>query len=128
MSLPPGIPLGILLRSAGHEAGHYALRLATAAAAIGRPVVIFATNGGCNLLLKRTPLLADPREDLLARRGVVGIAPLLDAAIDLGVRRIVCEAGLRAESLEEAPLAEGVEVAGVVTFLTAVGHGQLLSL
>ncbi|ONG52962.1 hypothetical protein BKE38_13705 [Pseudoroseomonas deserti] len=122
------LPLGILLRSPGHEAGHYALMLATGAAATGRPVVIFATNGGCGLLLKRTPLLSDPREELLARRGVVGIAPLLDAAVDLGVRRIVCEAGLRAESLEEAPLAEGVEVAGVVTFLTAVGHGQLLSL
>lgn len=121
-------PLGLLLRSAGHEAGHYALMLATGAAAIGRPVVLFATNGGCGLLLRRTPLLADPREALLARRGVVGIAPLLDAAHDLGVRRIVCEAGLRAEALEAAELAEGVEVAGIVTFLSAVGGGQMLSL
>jgi predicted peroxiredoxin len=122
------LPLGILLRSAGHEAGHYALMLATGAAAIGRPVVLFATNGGCHLLLRRPPLLADPREELLARRGVVGLAPLLDAAADLGVRRILCEAGRRAEALEEAPLAEGVEVAGIVTFLGAVGPGQMLSL
>ncbi|MCQ4160451.1 DsrE family protein [Roseomonas sp. GC11] len=121
-------PLGILLRSGGHEAAHYALMLATGAAAIGRPVLLFATNGGCHLFLRRTPLLADEREAVLARRGVVGIAPLLDAAQDLGVRRLVCEAGLRAEALHEAPLAPGVEVTGVVTFLSGVGAGQMLSL
>ncbi|WBV43013.1 DsrE family protein [Pseudoroseomonas cervicalis] len=121
-------PLGILLRSAGHEPAHYALMLATGAAAIGRPVILFATNAGCRLLLRRTPLLADEREAVLARRNVVGIAPLLDAAQDLGVRRLVCEAGLRAEGLDAADLAPGVEVTGVVTFLGAVGAGQMLSL
>jgi len=120
--------LGILLRSGGHEAAHYALVLATGAAAVGRPVVLFATNGGCHLLLRGTPLLRDPREALLAARGVAGIAPLLEAAAELGVRRIACEAGLRAEGLAAADLAPEVEVAGVVTFLQAAGAGQLLSL
>lgn len=121
-------PLGILLRSGGHEAAHYALVLATGAAAIGRPVVLFATNGGCHLLRRDTPLLADPREALLGGRGVAGLAPLLEAAAELGVRRIACEAGLRAEGLASATVAEGVEVAGVVTFLDAVGPGQMLAL
>lgn len=123
-----GIPLGILLRSGGHDAAHYALVVATAAAAIGRPVILFATNAGCALLLRDTPLLQDPREALLAQRQVAGIATLLEAAADLGLRRIACDAGLRAEAISPAALAEGVEVAGVVTFLAAVGSGQVLAL
>ncbi|HWX49083.1 MAG TPA: DsrE family protein [Roseomonas sp.] len=121
-------PLGILLRSGGHEPAHYALVLATGAAAVGRAVVLFATNAGCHLLLRETPLVQDPREALLASRGVAGIAPLLEAAEELGLRRVACEAGLRAEAIPPEALAPGVEVAGVVTFLEAVGEGQILSL
>jgi peroxiredoxin family protein len=120
--------LGILLRSAGHEAAHYALVLATGAAAIGRPAVLFATNAGLALLRHDAPLAADPREALIEARGVAGIATLLGAARDLSVRLIACEAGLRAEAIPPAALAPGVEVAGVVTFLSAVGPGQLVSL
>ena len=121
-------PLGILLRHGDHEAAHYALVLATAAAAIGRDVTLFATNAGCRLLLHAPALLADPREAVLAARGVATLAQLLDAAAELPVRRIACEAGLRAEALDAAALAPGVAVAGVVTFLNAVGDGQIVSL
>jgi predicted peroxiredoxin len=121
-------PLGILLRQGDHEAAHYALVLATGAAAVGRDVTLFATNGGCRLLLAAEPLRADPREALLESRGVAGIAPLMEAARELGIRLIACEAGLRAEGLAAASLAPGVEVAGVVTFLAAVGSGQVISL
>ena len=121
-------PLGVLLLSGDHDRAHYALVLATGAAALGREVVLFATNAGCRLLLAPSPLLDDPREAHLAARGVATIATLLEAASDLGIRRIACEAGLKAEDLAGAPLAEGVEVAGVVTFLTAVGAGQVVTL
>ncbi len=121
-------PLGILLLSGGHERAHYALVLATGAAALGREVVLFATNAGCRLFLEPTPLLTDPRETLLEERGVAGIGTLLEAAADLGLRRIACEAGLRAEDLAGAALAPGVEVAGVATFLAALGDGQIISL
>jgi predicted peroxiredoxin len=127
--MPPApLPLGILLLSGEHERAHYALVLATGAAALGREVVLFATNAGCRLLLAASPLLADPREALLAARGVAPIATLLEAASDLGIRRIACEAGLRAEGLGASALAEGVEIAGVATFLAAAGAGQMLSL
>jgi predicted peroxiredoxin len=122
------LPLGVLLRSGGHEAAHYALVVATGAAAVGRPVVLFATNAGCRLLLRDAPLLADAREALLAARGVAGIGTLQEAAEELGIRRIACEAGLRAEAIASASLADGVEVAGIVTFLEAVGAGQMLAL
>lgn len=126
--MSPSATLGVLLRSDGHEAAHYALILATAAAAVGRGVVLFATNGGCRLLLKATPLADDPREALLGERGVAGIRTLLEAARDLGVRLVACEAGLRAEAIEPDALAEGVEIAGVATFLAALGPGQIASL
>ena len=122
------LPLGILLRSGGHEAAQYALVLATGAAAVGRPAVIFATNAGLALLLRETPLPADPREALLEARGVAGVATLLGAARELGVRLIACDAGLRAEGLTAEALAEGVEVTGIVTFLSAVGAGQIVAL
>ncbi|UPY38145.1 DsrE family protein [Sediminicoccus sp. KRV36] len=120
--------LGILLLSGGHERAHYALMLATAAAALGRPVTLFATNGGCRLLLEATPLERDPREAELARAGVASIATLMEAARALEIRRIACEAGLRAEGLDGERLAPGVELAGIVTFLGAVGTGQVISL
>ena len=46
----------------------------------------------------------------------------------LGVRLIACEAGLRAEGLDAARLLPGVEVAGIATFLAAVGAGQIVSI
>ena len=122
------LPLGILLLSGEHERAHYALVLATGAAALGRDVTLFATNAGCRLFLTGQPLVAEPREALLAARGVAGIATLLDAAGELGIRRIACEAGLRAEAIPAAELLPGIEVAGVVTFLGAVGEGQIVSI
>ncbi|MFN8982394.1 MAG: DsrE family protein [Alphaproteobacteria bacterium] len=121
-------PLGILLLDGGHERAHYALVMASGAAALGRDVVLFATNGGCRLLLVDCPLLQDPREAHLAARGVAGIRTLLAAIAALGVQRMVCEAGLKAEDLGAAPLADGVERAGVASFLAAVGSGQIVSL
>jgi predicted peroxiredoxin len=46
----------------------------------------------------------------------------------MGVRLIACEAGLRAERLEATQLMPGVEVAGVATFLEAVGAGQVVAI
>jgi len=120
--------LGILLISGGHERAHYALVLATGAAAVGRDVVLFATNAGCRLFEAARPLEAEPREAALAERGVAGIGALLAAAEELGIRRIACEAGLKAEGIGGVALGRGVEVAGVVTFLGAVGSGQIVTL
>lgn len=119
-------PLGLLLISAGHERAHYAFVLAAAAAAIGRPVTLFATNQGTRALLATPP---DPAADAqIKNQGVATLAELREAAAELGVRLIACEAGLRLAGLTNAPLAPGVEIAGVVTFLEATSGGQLLSL
>ncbi|MGH7077529.1 MAG: DsrE/DsrF/DrsH-like family protein [Acetobacteraceae bacterium] len=121
--------LGILLLSGTHERAHYAFVLASGAAALGRRVVVFATNSGCHALLADWSGLAGTERDALVRsRGVAGLDTLREAASELSVRLIACEAGLRAEALESAPLLAGVEVAGVATFLEAVGEGAILSI
>ncbi len=120
--------LGILLESGTHARAHYALVVAAGAAALGRDVTLFATNRGCLLLAEPSPLLDDPREAAITARGVAGMSTLLEACAELGVRRIACEAGLKAEGLAGLALAVGVEVAGIATFLEAVGTGQIVTL
>jgi peroxiredoxin family protein len=121
--------LGILLLSGTHERAHYAFVLAAGAAALGREVTLFATNGGCHALLADWSSLDDAaREGRIVAAGVAGLATLRAAADELGVRLLACEAGLRAEALDAAALLPGVAVAGVATFLEAVGHGQIVSL
>lgn len=125
----PSEPLGILLLSGTHERAHYAFVLATGAAALGRRVVLFATNAGCRALLADwSPLQDADRDAVIRARGVAGLDELREAACELGVRLIACEAGLRADALRDAPRMSGVEVAGVATFLEAVGAGQMLAL
>lgn len=125
----PSEPLGILLLSGTHERAHYAFVLAAGAAALGRQVVLFATNAGCHALAADWSGLDDaPRDSMAMSRGVAGFAELREAAGELGVRMIACEAGLRMAPLDPSALLGGVEVAGVATFLAGVGHGQIVSL
>ena len=120
-------PLGVLLLSGAHDRAHYAFVLASGAAALGRRVVVFASNAGCHALLADWSGLADAaRDERVRAAGVAGFDELREATRELGARLIVCEAGLRAEGLTEARLFEDAEVAGVATFLEAVGAGQIV--
>ncbi len=125
----PSDTLGILLLSGTHDRAHYAFVLASGAAALGRRVVLFATNAGCHALFSDWSELVDAaRDERVRAAGVAGLAELREASQELDVRMIACEAGLRAEGLDAARLLPGVEVAGVATFLEAVGAGQMLAL
>ena len=124
----PSEPLGILLISGGHERAHYAFVLAAGAAAVGRPVVLFATNDGCRALLADLGDLATGRDIAVQAAGIAGLGDLRDVAGEMGVRMIACDAGLRMAGLDATGLAAGVEVAGVVTFFEAAAGGQLLTL
>ncbi len=121
--------LGILLIAGTHDRAHYAFMLATAASALGRTVVLFATNQGCRALATDWSGLDEVgRDAVIRRRGLAGLGELRELANELGVRLIACEAGLKAEALDNAPLLGGVEVGGIATFLEAVGEGQMISL
>jgi len=148
LPLPPEIvggepaPLGILLISGTYERAHYALVLATAAAATARPVVLFATNAGVRAFLAARPDGAPgwtslahyggaaKRDEELVGRGVAGFGELLSSAKELGVRLIVCEAGLKAEAITPDMLDDTLEgeVAGAVTFLAETQGGQIITL
>jgi len=131
MAESPGIagPLGILLISGRHERAHYAFVLAAGAAAMGRRVSLFATNAGCHALLRDWSGLEDAARDAAVRAaGVAGLDELREAADELGVDLLACDAGLRMAGLDGVPLWRGVEVAGVPTFLSATAGGQIVTL
>lgn len=126
---PPKAALGIVLISGGHERAHYALMLAAGAAAIGRPVVVFATNGGCHALAAdRTGMGEAARDRDVIAAGVAGLDELFEAADALGVMLMACDSGLRMAGLADTALRPGVVVAGIPAFLSAVGAGQLITL
>jgi len=121
--------LGVLLESGRHDRAHYAFVVATGAAALGRRVVLFATNRGCHALTADWSGLEDSGRDVRVRNsGIAGLDELRSAAVELQIRLIACEAGLRVEGLDPARLLPGVEVAGVATFLSEVGTGQIVTL
>ncbi len=125
----PSDTLGILVISGSHDRAHYAFVMACGAAALSRNVVVFATNRGCLALASDWSGLDDAARDARVRAaGVVGLDELREAAEELGVRLIACEAGLRAEAIDPATLLPAVEIAGVATFLSAVGTGQIVTL
>jgi uncharacterized protein len=124
----PSDRLGVLLLSGAHDRAHYAFVLASGAAALGRRVTVFATNAGCHALLRNWGgLQSAGRDSVIEDRGVAGLAILREACIEMGVRLIACEAGLRAEAIDPAGLLPDVEVAGIATFLEDIGGGQIVS-
>ncbi len=128
-SVPSDMRLGVLLLSGAHDRAHYAFVVASGAAAIGRTVTLFVTNAGCHALFEDWSGLDNGERDVRVRdSGVAGLAELREACVDLGVRLIACEAGLRAEGLDASRLMPQVEVAGIATFLSAVGGGQIVSI
>ena len=125
----PADPLGILLISGTHERAHYAFMLAAGAAAVGRRVTVFATNEGCRALLRDWSRLADAgRDTAVEAAGVAGFAELRDAAVELGVRLLACDAGLRIAGVDGADLLDGVEITGIPSFLESVATGQIITL
>ena len=128
-SEPLSGPLGILRMSGAHDRAHYAFVVASGAAALGRETVLFATNLGCHALFQDWSGLRDADRDArIQTAGVAGLGMLRDACMEMGVRMIACEAGLRAENLDAAALLPGVEIAGIATFLSAIGTGQIVTI
>lgn len=127
--MPSDAPLGVLLLSGSHDRAHYAFVVASGAAALGREVVLFASNLGCLALCRDWSGLSNAdRDRRIQENGVAGLDTLRDACAEMGVRMIACEAGLRAESIDVGRLLADVEVAGIATFLSAIGAGQIITI
>ena len=125
----PSDALGVMLLSGSHDRAHYAFVVASGAAALGRAVVFFATNRGCLALCRDWSGLSDAgRDAVIEDRGVAGLDTLRNACLEMEVRMIACEAGLRAEALDASLLLPQDQVAGIATFLSAVGAGQIITI
>ncbi|MBK8174393.1 MAG: DsrE/DsrF/DrsH-like family protein [Rhodospirillales bacterium] len=134
--------LSLIVQSDAFERVHYALVMASAAAAIGTPATLFFTNHALTALRAadatgelgwRTMSGVDGRpggmlDDARRARGVAGFEELLEACVAFGVRFIACEMGLRVMGLEATLLRSDVpiETAGVVTFLADASTGGAL--
>lgn len=136
---PPLDKLSIVVHGGYFDKIHYALVMAAAAAAIGRPVTLFFTMGACHALKtadsngnpawRALPLSEEDRsggaanggerDDAYTAMNVATFEELLESCIQFGVTFMVCEMGLRAEGLEGQPLRDDIplEEGGVVTFL-----------
>lgn len=123
---------------------HYALVMAAAAAAIGKPVTLMFTMGACQALRAsgpgkpvawaEMPVSDGPgsgleRDRSYADNGVATFDQLLEACQAFGVRFLVCEMGLRAKGLSASDLRDDldIEITGVVTFMDdASKNGAML--
>jgi peroxiredoxin family protein len=120
--------LSIIVRSGKYEDVHYALAMAAAAIAVNKPAVLFFTMAGIRALMGPPPLEDWDRDALNRERGVGDFETLLQACIELGVRFIVCEMGLRSLAIDRTKLRADVPftVAGIVTLLEETRPGMHL--
>ena len=132
--------LSLIVYEGRFDRVHYALAMASAAAAIGRPVTVFFTMEACRALAapdahgrpgwSALPVAAGetdaPAVDAgYARNGIGTFEELLEACVAFDVTFMVCEMGLRARGLDRMTLRDDVPVTkgGIVTFLNDA-HGQ----
>jgi peroxiredoxin family protein len=132
--------LAIAVHAGDFDRVHYALVMASAAAATDRTVTLFFTGRAVRALtreangapgwhaLRAAPDGAASCDATFRARGVAGFEELLTACNELGVRLIVCEMALRAAAIETAALRQDLrhEIAGVVTFLNAAAGGSIV--
>ena len=125
--------LSIIVYSGEFDKVHYALALASSAVATNQAATLFFTMGACRALVRAgadgTPgwhtLGAGPGQTPAeidrdyARLGVATFDELFSACVELGVRFIVCEMGLRAAGITPEDLRDDltIDTAGIVTFL-----------
>lgn len=109
--------LSLIVQSGDFNRVHYALVMASAALAIGKPVTLFFTMAGTRAL---TPDWADDaQEKVFAAAGLATFEELLGACRDLDATFMVCEMGLRAENLTPGDLRADIAITegSAVSFL-----------
>ena len=127
--------LSIIVYDSHLDKVHYALVIASGAAAIGRMVTLFFTMSATRALLKigsdgrpgwaSMPVLnfdgdGANWDEHCREHNIATFEELLDACVSMKVRFLVCEMGLRAIQVAREKIRDDVPVeeGGVVTFLT----------
>ncbi len=136
-------PFSVILYSGDFDRIHYGLIAATAAACLDREVTVFITMAACRAFAGKEAWhsltlssgaargigSAQALNAYFASQHIATFEELLEAAIALSIRFIVCETGLRAEKLSLATLASTIPVSagGMVSFLKHASGGELIT-
>ena len=130
--------LALVVHSGDFARVHYALAMASAARAVGRPATLFVTMGATRALAASDGAGgpgwhaldgdAAARDAEFRAAGIGDFETLLEACVELGVRVMVCEAGLKAMALEPGELRDDVpiEQGGLATLLLETGDSARL--
>ena len=119
--------LSLIVQSGDYDRVHYALVMASAALATGKPVTLFFTMAGTRALTDGWA--DDAREKAFAADGLATYEELLEACRELKATFMVCELGLRAENLSAGDLRADIVITegSAVSFLyDASRHGAML--
>ena len=133
--------LAIVVFSGDFDKVHYALVMASAAAATNKPAMLFFTMDACRALLKpplqsqsdgshpwqKMPVSSSAAKDggemdqQFSERQVATFEELITSCAELGVTFMVCEMGLRALGITRDNLRDDINFkeGGVVSFLNA---------
>jgi len=119
--------LSLIIQSGDYDRVHYALVMASAALAVGKPVTLFFTMAATRAL---TAGWADnSRETAFVADGLATFEELLAACSELDATFMVCELGLRAEKLGRGDLRDDIQITegSAVSFLSdASENGAML--
>ncbi len=137
--------LSIIIFSGSLDKIHYAMAMAAAAAAGDTPATMFFTMEACRALEKqdddgiwpwqRMPVSMSAIrqggeiDDGFKSRGIANFEELLESCVELKVKFMVCEMGLRALDMKADNLRDDVPitVGGLVTFFNdASGDGSMV--
>ncbi len=132
--------LSVVVYDGHFDKAHYALAMASSAAALEMPVTLFFTMNACRALMvspddgqplwRSMPLsesgdCGGDMDDRFRAQKIATFEELLTACMELGVTFMVCEMGLKARNLAADDLRTDVPVkpGGLVTFLSNASKG-----
>ena len=119
--------LSLIIQSGDFDRVHYALVMASAALATGRPVTLFFTMEGTRALIHG---FADvPQETMLAQKNLATFEELIAACSEMDAKFMVCEMGLRATGINRHRLRTDIDITdgSAVSFLgDASADGAIL--
>ena len=130
--MAPPDKLSFVVISGDYTRVHYALVMASAAAAIDKAVTLFFTmDGARTVLAKDAPGAPDWSGDEAANtaKGIATIEEMLTACRELGVVFMACDMGLKACDIDRADLRADIEIGhgGAAAFIRdASRHGTIL--
>jgi peroxiredoxin family protein len=136
-----GDRLSLIVFSGDYDRVHYALVMASAAAATNRPVTLFFTMGASKALLAPQPdgapgwsaltptdkgIEAIDRDTDHGHAGVARLEELFEACVELDVAFQVCEMGLKVEGLSLSDFRTDIKASesGMVSFLAETERDQ----